>query len=135
MAILMVVVVNTVVKGVVLHVAVRVYVVASNAVVRRKGVLRKDARMKVAVARGVRRKVRVCTMAAVQCVATRRAVSRGVVIRPVVVTLAVLRKDVRLRPVAALPIVPEPGKRGMALAALGSLALVARRAGSRGGRA
>ncbi len=106
MAILMVVVVNTVVKGVVLHVAVRVYVVASNAVVRRKGVLRKDARMKVAVARGVRRKVRVCTMAAVQCVATRRAVSRGVV-----VTLAVLRKDVRLRPVAARPIVPVPGKR------------------------
>jgi hypothetical protein len=50
-------------------------------------------------------------MAAAQHVAIRRVVSKVVVIRPVAVTLAVLRKDVRLQPVAVLPIAPVPGKR------------------------
>ena len=110
MVIPMVVVVNRVVTGVVPHVVARV-LVGSSAVVRQKDVLRKLVHTKVAVARGVRRKVPVCIMAAAQHVAIRRVVSKVVVIRPVAVTLAVLRKDVRLQPVAVLPIVPVPGKR------------------------
>ena len=109
MAIPMVVVVSTVVKGVVLRAAGRVFVVSS-AVVRQKGALQRGVHTKAAVARGVRRKVRAYTMAAAQRVAIRRAVNRGVMSKPVA-RLAEARRGVRLRPAAVLPIAPVPGKR------------------------